>query len=210
MEKSYDALIAAKESEISALRQEMEPIRLRIITEAARSVEAWYPKRAKEIVTAEPKIAEALGTDGLREMKREVEDLVSRAKELAAEALNAPSLWWHTQNPPPIKSPENSGIYRVGDLYLSKQGMNPPALSKPFDTLISALGAIIYSRGFMKTGPSGHYYVANTGHPWSSELQTALTDYSHKVSSGVKMLEAIESLREQKRKVSVVDLWDSL
>jgi hypothetical protein len=207
----FDERIVQQEEVVANLRAEMESLRKQFVGEIADFLGPWYTGRAREIVKKESAKAEALGSDGLRDLKREVEQLALSAREVAESVLDTPAHWWHLRGASTTPAERQAHYTDAVFSYRFRQRSDPPpALRNPLDDLLNELGKIMHERGFLDGGRGIRRSVATKSMEWPKRAVEIMAQYADRMSKVLAAERDIRRIQQAKSERSVDDLWDSL
>ena len=95
MNDDLDFQIGQKEEELRPICLCMEELRLEFVNNFAVFVSKWFEEMARNYVTKKSEITLNMSKEKIGQMKAKVTELVRDSEEIANEALQPPTLWWH-------------------------------------------------------------------------------------------------------------------
>jgi len=217
MNEKIEGLIEGKEAELSPFCVRMEELRERFKEETAVFAREWYKKTAKDYIAKFPEVALRLTADRVVAMKAGVNDLSRNASKDVGAELDDPRLWWHLE----------PRLHESIDRYLQVADKYPEVLDRAVRRALGRLGLVLEKFGFNVTtsGYTGTYREFWFEHKvdshetvpcyphlltWTDDMQEIIRQYDRQYVEATKIYEEIQQLKEEKKKLEALTLWDSV
>lgn len=210
----YEEKIADLDAKAEDQEERLESIRQRLVSAIAEFAEDWFAQQAREEVERHSSTALELGDEKMKAMKRDVEDLVGRAEELAEDYFGDPSLWDHLEDRPDVK---NRGFAHRYHFYREDRG--PDVINSELKSMLGKLGKVLESHGLIsvthgRSGARGWKKEYNSGISysidvsWSERMLEEMENYSNLHDEYMATLRTLDQTRKEKREDEATDMWD--
>ena len=217
MNEEIDGLIETKQAELSHIRSRMEELRDEFTRETAVFTREWYRETSKAYVSKYPEVTLSLSEEKITAMKAQVNVLVKNAEKIVQSEFDNPRLWWHIE----------PHLHESIERYLQVADKYPEVLDRALRRALGHLGIVLENFGFRVTasGYTGTYYEfwfeRSTDHretvpsyphllTWTPDMQETIRHYNTEYVEAVKIFEEIQLLKEEKKKIEALTLWDSV
>jgi len=220
MTESFDIEIANKQTDLEALKSEMETIRQQFIKSTAFLIAQWYNETTTQHVSSNSGNTIKLGREKLSTMKAKIKELVDSADKIASDFLSEPSLWWHL-------TPKDVERYSLSP-YEQRGCRYPEVIDKQIRRALGKLGVVFEEFGYgitTKGYPSAtDFSVWNESHlhpyadpkpyypyrfDWSNDMQNLMKKYNEVYKKALDVYSTINSLQLSKQTKQASDLWKS-
>lgn len=223
MSEDFDILIKRKESELHALRSQMQTLQLRFMNDTSKFAAKWYDETARQYVAKFSERTLSLSRESLAQMKTEVNALIKNADSTVKNALSSSRIWWHVDP----RLHDSFFLYeQLGDGYVGNRF--PEIVDKPVRSALGQLGTILEKFGYNVTTkvslkstypefwfgstedkycPAGPYFPHLM--EWSEDMQETMREYNELFKKAIVLLNEIEKIKDEKKKREVMKMWDS-
>jgi hypothetical protein len=217
LSEEIDGLIESKEAELSSLRMRMDELRKEFARETAVFAREWYRETAKDYVSKYPEVTLGLSAEKIVAMKAQVNMLVKSAEKIVQSEFDNPALWWHME----------PHLHESVDRYMQFADKYPEVIDRAVRRALGHLGIVLENFGFHVTvsGYTGTYYEFWFERPisgreavpcyphllsWTEDMQKTIRKYDGQYVEAVKIYDEIHRLKEEKKKIEALTLWDSV
>ena len=223
MAADIDALVAAKEKELTPFCQRMEELRKQFFADTTKFAAKWFQDTAKDYVIKYPERTLSFTREKIAFMKASVSALSENAEKIVTAALSNPDFWWH-QDPQlhdDFSQYEVLGNEQVGNRF-------PQKIDNPIRRALGELGAVLNQFGFdistrpadketypefWFSYPNGEGTAAQPYYPhllvWSEEMQETMHKYSNLFRQAIVVFNEIQTLKDEQQRRKASELWDS-
>jgi hypothetical protein len=221
MTENLEENIRTKEKELLTLCATMEKIKKQFITNAGLFASEWYEKTSKQYITKYPDATLSLGATKISELKTRISELKEEASKIAQVVLSEQDVWWH-------ENPKHNVDVSQYDLLGNDQVGNkfPEILDKPVRFVLGELGKILEEFGYniattVSFRPYQEYWFFTEkslkAHfrpyfphslQWSETMQQTIRQYSEVFRKALKVVDEIERVKQEIKRVQILNLWD--
>lgn len=213
-EPTYDERIAAIAEEIEDIRSQMETARAAFVDATGEFLAEFWVGAAKEAVLTNPETAKEKGEQGVKALRKDVEDLASGAKDHARRQLfdNQRQIWPETIDTETLLRERDTGALPDFFIGTGSHGVRPEALRGSVNLLIGMVGGVIHNHGFPTSYKFDH--VGQQGWfalhvDWSDDMHERLKLYIAEYRKMADALHRLSTLRREKDVAEANELWDS-
>jgi hypothetical protein len=202
----FDTQIAELEHRLPGLVAAMIKARDGIISAIAEHMNQWFEKTVEETVRRNAAHTKNLAPDRLSSMKRDVQALQDRAREIAVEVCSDPALWWHES--------------RSMQSYYGNGYQIPNEFARLLARAGGELGPVLLKYGFLSEKVEQFWrelpraqYVKTVTHFYpreivgSERITAAIVAYGKLGSDALQTEHQIEKLKAAKSAAEAGDLW---
>lgn len=200
-----NAEVPETDGSIEKCKSEMEESCKEFLNATEEFVSEWYKNMIKSGLTANAKAAMDMGEDGLRKIKTELNELLSKLPELVEKHVNTKK-WLH-RGELPEGSNRRFGINLVTDLRTNH-------LNHYVQTLLGYIGGLLIKHGLAdskwdtKSGDELPNYKG--GCTWSEKMEGALRKYADSCDKWINLDNDLKKHEKKKAEANITDIWDKL
>lgn len=186
------------EKQLATQKNELASLQNEFIEASTEFIKQWYAEKSKSFIVAQEEHSRALGIDGLRELKQEVQALINDTTYSVPKVLSDDQLWWHI-----------SGIlasYTEGRSTNTKQDLALQMLAGTLGPIFENYGYKVVPQ-FIRVEAGTVYYLPlqiNDG------MLKAANQYKDVAALAKKTESDIEKETKARNERSIGDLWDSI
>jgi hypothetical protein len=203
--EKYNAEIQDLKDKIETAKADMEEACKEFLKATEEFTAGWYQESVKSGLTENAKAALELGTEGLKKLKSELNDLIARLPDLVENLVNTGK--WPHRNELPADSSRKFGISIVKEL-------SNNYLHDYVQKLFGHVGALLIKHGLadsnwdMKPGDDlPTYKVAVI---WSEKMDEALRKYADVCDKWINLDNDLKKVEKKKTEAEISELWDKL
>lgn len=202
---NFDVKIDELTSSKKVLTGQLESLVTEYITACVEFLTTEFTERVEHAVKNRPHITKALGVDGLRGMKIELNDLIANIPDITSKHLTNDALWRH-RKPVPTK---------LGYEFFLGAGDVP---KKELNRIMGHVGAILVKHGYAEVGYHAEWVQGSGDIPEygfalvsnSDGLSKILGQYEGVLKSFGQNEEALRAVLRAKEEAIAQDLWESV
>ncbi len=206
----FDLAIAKHEEQDNNIREQMEKVLKDFLGATCEFVADWYQNTVERTVVENAGVTQSLGVNGLRVLKADLQELLKKVPEVAAEHLDRDSYWPHRSD-----KPAEFEMHFAGYHVASRRRL-PGSLDEPVRRLLGLAGNLLTKRGFARREKESEW-EARIGVPGlrfryayepSTRMLEVLRRYSELYDSLVETRRRLEEVRWKKTEAQAKALWD--
>lgn len=198
--------IKEKLFEIDSKKVELDFLQQQFLVECKRFAATCIEGKVRTAISANPEKAIALGRDGLRPVKEQVNHMVETVSDQVEKILDQDNLWLHKQ------SELEQDLFEQG-AYAFEGANRPEILEQALLKLLSPVGGLLIKIDLdtldnweEKDGNFLYRHPLN----WTMEMKQCIENYNLGLNELSDLMAAYQKLLKQSTGSDALDLWDSI
>ncbi len=192
--------------EIDSKKIELDFIQHQFLIECKRFAAQAIEGVVRRAVSSNSAKAMALGKEGLRPIKDQVNKILDDISDNVETVINRDELWMHK------KEISDTGKLSA-DMYTTKGKTGPELLEIPIKKILSPVGELLTAHELdneQNWEKTQNFMKYRHNLEWSHEMCKCMDQYNRRFNELVKLMEEYKSICRQNSGNEALDLWDSL
>jgi hypothetical protein len=219
--RDFDAEIKQAEMEAEAQRPNMVAALESWLDATAPWAADYWKAAAREIALANHETLNALGADGAKSLKGEVDQLIAQVRPYLTRRMveERESDWPHLSSRMSVehRSKLHRGPSLAGETFRSNGDSGPNRVSLPLgEILTSALAEIFAPHGFRRMAgfrvttqtPRGTRYAPEVLSPWTAPMLEAMATYAEYYEACNAAYDRGDELVKEREQTTAAEIWD--
>lgn len=198
-----DAEIARLKADDEAKRTAMAALKERFKEEMKQFARTWYEGQAREAVASQHQKAQALGEEGMRQLKQDLRVVAEASPAKVEEVMDQPDLWPH------LKPTSEHDYSYVRDRYEQNYASRMPSeLNSAIRDVLGLLGPVLskYGLAAVNNWRKTNHFAGNLS--WPPKLMAVIQEYGKLHGQLALNARRLFELKEQRATSAARDLFD--